>query len=87
MQVAKAGSGPISTGAAVLGGDLLFVASAASDSLLLHSPTPAAQVQHRLTVNQPVARHCVVDSHRLLSMDPFVSLARNPKPSPDLTLT
>ena len=44
VQVAKAGSGPISTGAAVLGGDLLFVASAASDSLLLHSPRPSAEV-------------------------------------------
>ena len=43
-QVAKAGSGPISTGAAALGGDLLFVASAASDSLLLYSPAPAAPV-------------------------------------------
>ncbi len=45
VQVAKAGSGPASTGAAALGGDLLFEASAVSDSLLLDSPTPKATVR------------------------------------------
>ena len=48
VQVAKAGSGPASTGAASLGGDLLFVASAVSDSLLLHSPSPESKVGARV---------------------------------------